>query len=133
MIVILLLLFFGMGGLAQRPENASVCDYYAETLFGDSTNTTQAQLIESILALAFSGPFPNAKNISSDLTGIFNPGSFNGLPVDLRPWFNGTKASTNLNNAPVGIDWLDGGGVQPLQDFLTGKTDTVVITNTTNQ
>ncbi|MCJ1437037.1 hypothetical protein MMC27_006422 [Xylographa pallens] len=108
-------ILFGVS-LAQRPSNASICDYYAESLYGTNSSATQFQLIQSIVALAFSGG-SNLTNVSSDITGILNPGTFQGLGVDLQPWFNGAIDSTNLNNQPVGIDWLDDGGLNPLRLF----------------
>jgi len=102
------------------------------TLYGANTTDTQFHLIESILALAFAGG-ANLPNVSSDITGIFNPGSFQGTPVDLQPWFNGSKDSTNLNNQAVGINWLDGGAEQPLFSYLTGATQDIIIGNTTNE
>ena len=88
--------------------------------------------MQGIVALAFAGG-ANLPNVSSNLTGILNPGTFQGNHVDLQPWFNGSIDSTNLNNQPVGIDWLDGGGVQPLHDFLSGVTPNVTIGNSTNE
>jgi hypothetical protein len=117
---------------AQRPDNASLCDYYAENLYGDKSNASQAKLIKSIVSLAFGGP-GKLDNVSEELTGVLNPGNFDNGPIDLQSWFNGSKATTNLNNAPVGIDWLDGGGTKPLSDFLTGVTKDVIISNTTNE
>lgn len=117
---------------AQRPSNASICDYYAITLYGANTSETQWHLMQGIVALAFGGG-ANLPNVSSDITGIFNPGNYNGLNVDLQPWFNGSIDSTNLNNQPVGVDWLDGGGIQPLHSFLNGSTPNVTIANTTNE
>jgi len=129
----LFVLAFLLGlSLAQRPSNLPLCDYYAETQYGSNTNDTQAKLITGIVSLAFGGPF-NLPNVSTELTGILNPGKFSDQSVDLQPYFNGSIDSTNLNNAPVGINWLDGGGTQPLSDFLTGKTPQVVINNSTNQ
>jgi hypothetical protein len=124
---------FGLS-LAQRPENASLCDYYAEQLYGSNgPNASQAKLVTSIVSLAFGGPPSSFRNIPDGLTGIMNAGTFQNAPIDLQPWFNGSKASTNLNNAPIGINWMDGGGTQPLSDFLIGVTDTVVINNQTNE
>jgi hypothetical protein len=117
---------------AQRPDNTPLCDYYAQTLYDTNTNVTQFRLIEDIVTMAFAGPFDITTNVSSDLTGIWNPGNFQGLDVDLRPWFDGTIDSTNLNNAPVGINWLDG-GLQPLEDYLTGATPDVQLNSSTNQ
>lgn len=70
---------------------------------------------------------------TSDITGVFNPGFFQGTNMDLRSYFDGSKASSNLNNVAVGINWLDGGGSQPLNNFLTTNANQIVLTNTTNQ
>jgi hypothetical protein len=133
-IIQLLLAVLGLLGCchAQRPANASICDYYASVQFGVNNSATQRQLVQSIVGLAYSGAM-NLTNVSPDLTGIFNPGTFGGENVDLRPWFNGSKASTNLNNQPVGVNWLDGGGLDPLYRFLSGQTSSIEIANTTNQ
>lgn len=118
--------------LAQRPSNASTCDYYAQSRYGSSTSTSQFQLVQGIVALAFGGGF-NLSNVSSEITGILNPGTYQNLSVDLRPWFNGSIDSTNLNNQAVGIDWLDDGGTDPLYLYLSGQTSNVVLHNTTNE
>lgn len=118
--------------LAQRPSNASVCDYYAQNLYGTNSSDTQHKLIQHIVALAFEGGTA-LSNVSSTLTGILRPGIFSGVNVDLRQYFNGSRASTNVNNAAIGINWLDEGGTEPLSAFLTGQTETVALTNTTNQ
>jgi hypothetical protein len=117
---------------AQRPGNATICDWYAIQNFGANTTATQLKLMESILALAFGGAGP-LEGVSSDITGIFNPGNLNGTLVDLEPWFNGSKQSTNLNNQAVSIDWLDGGGTAPLYSFLAGDTQNLTFTNGTNE
>lgn len=131
----MLFIFLVVLGLsqAQRPSNASTCDYYAQTHFGANSSQTQYQLVQHIIALAFGGPPPNNTNISSDITGILNPGSFENLNVDLLPWFNGSIDSTNLNNQAVGINWLDDGGLDPLHAYLNGSTSNVTLTNGTNQ
>lgn len=129
--LVLFVLLIGLS-FAQRPDSSSLCDYYAGNLYGEKTDVTQARLIQNIVSLAFAGP-SNAQNAGSELTGILNPGNFEGQYIDLQSWFNGSKDSTNLNNAPVGINWLDGGGTKPLLDFLDGITQTVAIPNSTNQ
>jgi hypothetical protein len=131
MFLAVVLLLLGVSS-AQRPGNATICDYYAITNFGANTTGTQLRLMESILALAFGGAGP-LSNVSPDITGIFNPGSFNGTAVDLQPWFNGSKHSTNLNNQPVEIDWLDAGGTEPLYNFLSGSTQNLSFTNGSNE
>lgn len=89
--------------------------------------------MQHIVALAFGGAPSSDNNISSDITGILNPGTFQDLSVDLAPWFNGIIDSTNLNDQAVGINWLDDGGLDPLHSYLNGSTSNVMLTNTTNQ
>jgi hypothetical protein len=130
-----------------RPENTSICDWYAARRFGSATAQNQLHLIQGIVSLAFGGAatIPQydsssssyAENITSEqlqeLTGILNEGVFDNTIIDLRPWFNGSKASTNLNGQAVGVNWLDGGGAQPLQAFLGGQTEDVEIEESANQ
>jgi len=133
--LLILLAVFIYACQAQRTNpNISTCDYYAEQLYGQNNNVTQYRLIQHIVSLAFGGGSFPGSNVSSEVTGILNPGvvnsgSYSNVSVDLRPWFNGTIDSTNLNNQPVGIDWLDDGGIQPLYDFLSGQTTEVVFSS----
>lgn len=128
MLFILVLLLLP-ASLAQRPQGASICDYYANHTYGSSTSTTQFQLVQNIVALAFAG----SSNISSPVTGILNPGKFNSAVIDLGSWFNGSKDVTNSEGEPYYTNWLDGGGTTPFTDFLAGKTKDIAIKNTTLQ
>ncbi|OBT63717.1 hypothetical protein VE03_06191 [Pseudogymnoascus sp. 23342-1-I1] len=134
--IIMLFLYFLLFAtiLAERPSSISICDYYTQVKYGSASEENQLKLIEGIVALAFAGPksIPS-KNVPTELTGILNPGVQGGQPVDLMQFFNGTLASTNLNNQPVGINWLDDGGLTPLSDYLTNKTKSVVLSNSTNE
>lgn len=130
--LLLITLLFG-AGLAQRPSTASTCDYYAQSLYGVNNSQTQYQLVQHIVALAFAGAPSKNTNISSDITGILNPGTFQDSSVDLAPWFNGAIDSTNLNDQAVGINWLDDGGLSPLHSYINGSTSNIMLTNTTNQ
>ncbi|KAI1127803.1 hypothetical protein F5Y10DRAFT_242132 [Nemania abortiva] len=129
--VLLLVVAVGMG-TAQRPSTASICDYYAMERYGANSSDSQFRLMEHIVALAFGGGvgLPDA---SDNSTGILNPGSFGELAVDLRPWFDGSKATTNLNNQAVGIDWLDDGAQEPLMAFLNGTTSSVELDESSNE
>lgn len=117
---------------ATRPSNATICDYYANLRYGENTTASQGKLMQSVVSLAFAGK-GDLPNINPEISGILNPGTFENEPVFLRPWFNGSIDSTNLNNQPVGIDWLDGGGTAPLYAFLNGSTDSVKIEGKTNE
>lgn len=118
--------------VAQRPNSASVCDYYAQALYGANSSDTQQRLVQNIVSLAFAGG-ANLTNVSYEITGILQPGQFQGVDIDLQPYFNGSKKSTNLNNEPISINWLDEGGREPLVAFLNGSSDTVPLTNSSNQ
>jgi hypothetical protein len=118
---------------AQRPESASVCDYYAQQRFGANSSESQLRFMQNVVCLAFEGG-STLPNVSSDLTGILQPGKFKGNNIDLMSYFNGTRASTNVNNAAIGINWLDQGGSAPLASFLEGgDSQTLVLANTSNQ
>jgi len=116
----------------SRPSNATICDWYTIQRYGANTTETQGKMMQSVVALAFAGK-GDIPNINPEITGILNPGVFENTAVHLLPWFNGSIDSTNLNNQPVGIDWLDGGGTAPLYAFLRGDTDTVQIEEKTNE
>ncbi|KHN96383.1 uncharacterized protein MAM_05672 [Metarhizium album ARSEF 1941] len=131
---VLSVLVSALGGkvVADRPSDQSICDYYASQRYGASNDTTQLRLMQGIVAYAYAGgeTLPNA---AANSTGIFNTGQFNGYDVYLRPWFDGSRATTNLNDQAVGVNWLDGGGTQPLISFLNGSTQTAEIKSGTNQ
>jgi hypothetical protein len=120
-------------GIAQRPNSASVCDYYAQTRFGTNSSDVQLKFMQNVVCLAFEGG-SSLNNVSSDLTGILRPGKFLGNNIDLLPYFNGSKASTNVNNAAIGINWMDQGGTVPLASFLAGgDSQALSLANTSNQ
>ncbi|KAI1189782.1 hypothetical protein F5B17DRAFT_438681 [Nemania serpens] len=131
-LLLLLATVVSLGTAQQRPSDASICDYYAMQRFGANSSDTQFKLMEHIVALAFGGG-ANLRNASDDSTGILNPGSFNGLAVNLRSWFDGSKATTNLNNQAVGINWLDDGAQAPLMSFLNGTTSNVQLEVNSNE
>jgi hypothetical protein len=81
--------------LAQRPENASICDYYAVKTYGSNSSDTQFRLMQHIVALAFGGG-SGLTGASDESTGILNHGFFDGKVVYLRPWFDGSSMSLAL-------------------------------------
>ena len=44
-----------------------------------------------------------------------------------------SEKTTNLNDQAVAMNWLDGGGTDPLLSFLNGTTETAEIKKDTNQ
>ncbi|MCJ1355973.1 MAG: hypothetical protein MMC33_005967 [Icmadophila ericetorum] len=88
--------------------------------------------MQDIVVLSFGGSF-NLGNFSTNVTGILNPGVYDGTYVDLLPYFDGSIQSSNLNNQPIGINWLDDGGTVPLYNYLNGVAPSLVLLNTSNQ
>ncbi|KAK3384865.1 hypothetical protein B0H63DRAFT_432347 [Podospora didyma] len=124
-----LLVGFSVG---QRPSNASVCDYYATAKFGANNSDTQRALVRRIVSLAFEGG-SRLTNKSNELTGIWRPGKANGIDVNLLQYFNGSKQTTNVNNAAIAINWMDQGGPEPLANYLAGDVEEIAMTNSSNQ
>ncbi|KAG5912594.1 hypothetical protein E4U42_002125, partial [Claviceps africana] len=116
---------------AQQRGDQSICDFYAAKNYGENNATTQLKLMQGIIAYAYAGgnSMPNG---DKDSTGIFNMGQYRGQDVYLRPWFDGSKATSNNNDQAVNIQWLDGGGTTPLVAFLNGSTPTAEIQKGTN-
>lgn len=88
--LILYIVYIGRAVAASRRDNQTICDYYAEKVFGESNVATQLRLMQGIIAYAYAGgdtlPDPNPNS-----TGIFNKGKFNGYDVFLRPLFDGSS------------------------------------------
>jgi hypothetical protein len=71
--VVRLLIIFVAACLAQRPQNVSLCDYYAESLYGTNSNVTQLRLMQNIVVLAFAGPDNSGiQNLDPELTGYIS-------------------------------------------------------------
>lgn len=135
MLVVLFLWFTSIQ--AQRPDNASICDYYAQIKYGTNTSTTQLLLVKHIMSLAFAGK-GNLTNITLPETfvGIMQPN--NNTDLNLRKYFNGSLAVTNVYGSPGAINWLDGNKtagsdpLAPLHDYLEGRALDVIFPANSN-
>ncbi|KJZ72342.1 hypothetical protein HIM_08268 [Hirsutella minnesotensis 3608] len=132
--LLLLLLPLDIAVAEDRPNGQSICDFYAKQRYGESNSTTQLRLMQGIVAYAYAGgsAVGSGKDKTAS-TGIFNHGQYDGRDVYLRSWFDGSKPVTNLNGEAFGVDWLDGGGTEPLTAFLNGSTETAEIKQGSNQ
>ena len=79
--------------LAQRPDNTSICDFYAVKQYGTNSTDTQFKLMQRIVAMAFGGG-ASLQGASEVSTGILNPGTFQGVDVNLRSWFDGSSTNS---------------------------------------
>ncbi|KAF2766963.1 hypothetical protein EJ03DRAFT_297470 [Teratosphaeria nubilosa] len=94
--------------VAQRPTNTSICDYYTTALFTDNTAKNQYALLTALVNRAGTGN----QTTSTKVNGIVVPGEYNGTAVNLLPYFDAELKSTNRNNMPACVNFLDGGSNQ---------------------
>lgn len=103
--------------LAQRPTNTSICDYYTTALLTNNTAANQYTLLTLLVNTAVIGNYTKP-NVGIKVNGILNPGTYNGVKVNLLPYFDGGLASTNsISNTgdAIAVNFLDGGGAAPLE------------------
>lgn len=100
--------------VAQRPSNTSICDYYTTALLKTNNATNQMTLLTLVVNTAVIGNYSaDAKNA---VTGILNPGVYNGTEINLLPYFNGGLNSTNTGGmSGASVNFLDDGGAVPLK------------------
>ncbi|ESZ90916.1 hypothetical protein SBOR_8688 [Sclerotinia borealis F-4128] len=103
---------------AQRPKDTSICDYYTTALLKDNTATKQLILLTHLVNYALIGSYDKSNMGGLLFPGIFGGGTYNGIKVDLLPYFDGRLASTNVGNKPVTVNFLDDGGFRPLSQGL---------------
>ena len=108
----------------QRPMNESICDYYTTALLMNNTAANQATLLTLLVNTVVIGNYtmPNHNAVP----GILAAGEYDGTPVDLLQYFNGTSgATTNRNGtATAGVNFLDGGGAAPLEMNMAANDTT---------
>jgi hypothetical protein len=119
------------GAVAQRPTNTSICDYYTTALLKNNTAANQMTLLTLVVNTAVIGncksapssacglhspsPTDTKPNVGISVPGILAPGTFNGVAVNLAPYFTGALASTNTGGLMgASVNFLDGGGAAPL-------------------
>lgn len=123
---------------AQRPPNISICDYYTprtaglqytNTPLGNNTPIDQLSFLKVLVKTAIVGNCKSFISIfqlisridlcadSQSITqthgvhvpGMLKPGFYNGIKVNLLPYFNGDLESTNRGGKPVSVNFLDKG------------------------
>ena len=104
----------------------SICDYYTTALLKENTAANQYALLTLVVNTAAIGNY-TTPNVGVTVTGILNPGSYNGTAINLLPYFDGGLMSTNNGTAPSIMNFLDGGGAEAL------KLSLPAFDNTSNQ
>lgn len=99
--------------LADSSTPQSICDKYTTALLKDDTPANQYTLLTLLVNTVVIGNYTQP-NVGVALPGILAPGVYGGEQVNLLPYFNGCLESTNVNNKPASVNFLDGGGAAPL-------------------
>ena len=102
--------------------NTTLCAKYTPA------SSTQYAWIARLINLAFTGDYvplpdlwPANPNGTYQASGILNPLAvyrdpcYTVTPINLVPYFNGSYRSTNRNNRPTAVNFLDGGSVPALR------------------
>ncbi|KAK4909427.1 hypothetical protein LTR66_017493, partial [Elasticomyces elasticus] len=103
--------------LAQRPSGTSICDYYTTAVLTKDTPANQYTLLTVLVNTVVIGNY-SACAVGGSLPGILAPAVYNGEQVNLLPYFNGCLLSTNVDNKPSSVNFLDGGGAAPLMNNM---------------
>lgn len=111
--VFTLLLGAAASVVAQRPSGTSICDYYTTALLKQDTAANQYALLTVLVNTVVIGNY-SACAVGGSVPGILAPANYMGEQVNLLPYFNGCLKSTNVNNMPASVNFLDGGGAAPL-------------------
>ncbi|KAF3936077.1 hypothetical protein ABW20_dc0105413 [Dactylellina cionopaga] len=96
---------------ATRPNEMSMCDYYATKNYYWSSATTQKWLVKAIVDKAFVGaknPEKFAGASSGMYNGILRPGDYLQSPADLTKYFDGSMNSTNVNGKATHVNFFTG-------------------------
>jgi hypothetical protein len=103
---------------AAIPPNTSICNYYTQLLFGVNNATNQLLHITMLVNTALIGNY-TTPNVGVAVTGILNSGTFQGTPVNLLPYFDGSLKSANRGGTNgTCINFLDDGGAAPLKQNM---------------
>lgn len=78
-----------------------------------NTGKDQYTLLTALVNTVVIGNYTKP-NVGIKVPGILAPGSYNGESVNLLPYFNGCLKSSNRDDKPAAINFLDGGGAAPL-------------------
>ena len=99
--------------LAGSSTSQSICDKYTTALLKDDTPANQYMLLTLLVNTVVIGNYTQP-NVGVALPGILAPAVYGGEQVNLLPYFNGCLESTNVNDKPASVNFLDGGGAAPL-------------------
>ena len=93
----------------------------AQALLGSATGANEYAVLTILVNTAVIGNY-SACAAGPGLPGILAPAEYGGESVNLLPYFNGCLKSTNVNDVPSVVNFLDGGGAAPLMMNLPANS-----------
>ncbi|KXT10374.1 hypothetical protein AC579_1188 [Pseudocercospora musae] len=124
-------IFFGLAAASAAADlesraDPSLCDKYTTALLKDNTAANQETLLTLVVNAAVIGNY-TTPNVGIAVPGILAPGTGKFAGVNLAPYFSGALKTTNpesigmTGKKGVSINWLDGGGAEPLKKNKPGN------------
>lgn len=109
--------------MSIRPDDISICDYYANRIFGVSNATTQLKLVTILVNTAIIGNYTQPTKLS--VPGILaRNATYKDTQVNLLPYFDGSLKSSNTGKEHgVAVNFLDGGGALPLKKSMPSDSN----------
>ncbi|RAL60902.1 hypothetical protein DID88_010227 [Monilinia fructigena] len=97
-------------GTEGREREVSSCDYYTHPSVQGKHCCQSTQIINA------SCEYCSCWKLAFNITGILGYGTYDGIEVHLRPYFNGGLISTNRGNKATSVNFLDGGDVFTIRE-----------------
>ncbi|KAI8903632.1 hypothetical protein EDD86DRAFT_250345 [Gorgonomyces haynaldii] len=99
---------------SDRPSNVPICDFYTQKIFGQNNAQNQVKLLTKLVNTVVIGNYTAGTTVPG-VVGILAPVVVNGERVDLSGFFNGQLQTTNVGGVASKVNFLDGGGADPLK------------------
>eukprot|EP00271_Cylindrocystis_brebissonii_P013011 TRINITY_DN32552_c0_g1_i1.p1 TRINITY_DN32552_c0_g1~~TRINITY_DN32552_c0_g1_i1.p1 ORF type:complete len:317 (+),score=10.93 TRINITY_DN32552_c0_g1_i1:139-1089(+) len=112
-VVLLAMLTLATVAMAARPTNTTICNYYTNATFGNDNHTNQYLLLKILVNTVVIGNY-TATPTGISVPGILQEATLLNETVNLAPYFTGALNTTNVNEVPSQVNFLDGGGATPL-------------------
>ncbi|KAI8903631.1 hypothetical protein EDD86DRAFT_250344 [Gorgonomyces haynaldii] len=107
--------------VSERPSNVPICDFYTQKIFGQNNAQNQVKLLTKLVNTVVIGNYTAGTTVDG-IVGILAPVVVNGERVDLAGFFNGQLQTTNVGGIPSRVNFLDGGGAEPLKQDLPANS-----------
>jgi hypothetical protein len=95
--------------LAQAQNGTSPCDHYSQSALAANGTDAQIKWVNMFVVNLFGGN--SSVFAGTTVQGILSAGTYNGVPMHLAKYFDGSLYNTDgKNGLPQAVNWLDDGG-----------------------